>query len=104
MTPEYMPSLAAVAEVAHAIAAESPPRAGRAIPRRAWKPILRKAGWPCETVTVALPTRGHAGKLAPQPVAVVPQSWLRELARRLGVPWRDACRGRIDDPHTDDGR
>lgn len=75
----------------------------RAIPAARWVRLLRGAGWPVLTVEVMLPQREHRGGPrhgqrtghAPQPVVVVPETWLREMARRLGVPWRDACRGTV---------
>lgn len=56
---------------------------------------VKRCGWPLRSEVVAIPTRGHVGKLAQQPATVVPTAWLRELARRLGVPLRAVCRGTV---------
>lgn len=75
------------------------PRAGRAMPAAKWVTHLRRAGWPVAVVTVSLPKSGGVGRgtRSDQPVAVVPEAWLRALAARLGVRWADACRGRVAD-------
>lgn len=80
---------------AQTIQQESLAPGGWAMPHKGWVRFLRRVGWPHQTVVIALPTRGHVGKLAQQPVTVFPENWLKELARRLDIPWKDACRGRI---------
>lgn len=97
-----MPSRMSVIEVAAAIIVESPPQSGLAMPYANWVTILRRAGWPITMVEVDMPQREHHGLragqqtgTAPQSVACVPESWLRDLASRLQVPWGVACRGVI---------
>lgn len=91
-------------EAAAAVLAESPDPAGfpatnRGWPAASWVGLLRRAGWPTATVVIDLPKSGGVGMghPAPQPATVVPLTWLRDLARRYGVPLRDVCRGRIRD-------
>ena len=41
-------------------------------------------------------TLAYVGRfVATHPVAVVPASWLRELARLLDVPFEELCRGTV---------
>lgn len=75
----------------------------QAIPAANWVTVLRRAGWPLRLVRAMLPQREHRGGprhgqrtgYAAQPVVVVPEPWLREMARRLNVAWKDACRGMV---------
>lgn len=108
-TPYGMPRGQSVVDAAADILATTPvpdgyPATGRAMPHRRWVSLLRRAGWPVETVEILAPQHEHRGPRAgqrtadaPQPVSVVPLAWLRLLAARLGVPIADACRGIVRD-------
>lgn len=97
MTDYTPPSRATVAAAASDLLADPPPDDGRrAMPRR--------AGWPLEATTLMMPQHEHRGPRAgqrtadtPQPVTVAPETWLVDLARRLGVPVGYAIRGRAGD-------
>lgn len=78
------------------------PATGRAWPSAKVVQAVRKVGWPVETVTALLPSATAASYAVHkpsvrQPVSVAPRAWLEELARRLGVPLADVCRGLIAD-------
>lgn len=78
------------------------PATGRAWPDARSVSLLRKAGWPVETIQALLPSETAAFHAVHkphvrQPVAVVPAEWLTELARRLGCALADVCRGLIAD-------
>lgn len=75
------------------------PHCGAAQPMKAIVADLRRAGWPIETIEVPLPqvessgrNRGQQVNLTFQPVAVVPEPWLRRLAEGLGWEWVRICR------------
>lgn len=82
-----MPHNHDVEQHARAILADTPlpagwPATGRAWPGKYQVPILRKAGWPVETVTALVPQREHRGVRSgqqtgevPQPPSVVPMAW-----------------------------
>lgn len=105
MTDYTPPSRATVAAAASDLLADPPPDDGRrAMPRPTWVPLLRRAGWPPEATTLMMPQHEHRGPRAgqrtadtPQPVTVAPETWLVDLARRLGVPVGYAIRGRAGD-------
>lgn len=104
-----MPSYEVVIATARDIAASVPlpdgwPHRGRLWPTAKLTQRLRKAGWPFHAVVIALPQTEHSGPRAGQRTAdaeqeasTVPGAWLRELARRLGVPLAELVRGRIAD-------
>lgn len=77
------------------------PATGCAWPTARAVQLLRKAGWPVETVTALIPSGkappGGRQPLVRQPIAVAPLAWLEELARRLGCDLTDVCRGLIPD-------
>lgn len=70
-----------------------------AMPNKAWVPHLRRAGWPVRTEEVAQRAKGDRGPVEWRPVTVVPETWLRLLADRVGREWGGpggACRGTVD--------
>jgi hypothetical protein len=91
--------LASARAVAQSLAVPADwPATCRAIPVRRWRPVrlvpvLREADWP----VVELPALADAqhGFVATRPTAVVPESWLRELARLLEVPFGELCCGTV---------
>lgn len=99
-----------LADAAKAIAAEPPSIAewmagrGRAVPNKKWITQIRRANWLTAQVTVDLPGSTSDGRAAHQFVTIVPATWLRALAARLGAEWPEACRWEIPDPERPRGR
>lgn len=102
-----MPDRLSYRDAAAAVAQSPPPlgdwpRAG-AWPLRDAIRHLRVAGWPLREIDALVPAstapgRG-AGKIVPQPVTLVPETWLREFARLVGKPWGpETCRGLVQIP------
>lgn len=78
-----------------------------AVPKASFVKRMRDAGWPIEHRTAMLPQAHHLNRQrakdvgqrvadAPQPCVIVPEPWLRELAKRMGRPFEDVCRGLVD--------
>jgi hypothetical protein len=70
-----------------------------------WNSPLRKAGWPLVQWIGDLPQtasdydpdrpRGTAVGKASQTCTVLPETWLRELCKRLNVPWNQVAARRL---------
>lgn len=85
-----------------AVAADPPPLgdwpARGANPARRLRAAVKEAGWPHRVAPARLPQVTYEGRgtaAAVQPVLLVPETWLAELARLLGVDYADACRGTV---------
>jgi hypothetical protein len=95
MTPD-LPYAARLADACRAVRDTEPvppswPHTGRSWPRARWVSAIRAAGWPL--VEATKPVGNPARTARPvQPVVLVPESWLRELAILMGVPWEHAHR------------
>jgi hypothetical protein len=81
----------------------------RCSPKAKWVELLRRVkGWPLATVQAAIPRDGHTSGggvgTVEQPITVTPVAWLRDLARRLGVEWTEACRFVLPDEPRGAGR
>lgn len=80
------------------------PSRGRVMPAGDLPRHIKRAGWPHEYITLDLPQHEHRGARAgqrtgdaPQPVLVVPATWMRRLAEIVGRPLTELVKGKVED-------